>query len=264
MIDFEKKTALITGSSSGIGKAFAETLAEKGANVILLARSRNKLDDLAAVLRRDRHVRADVVVADLSDREAPERVHEAVRKLGLRVDVLINNAGFGSHGPFHSLPARTVDEMIMVNVHAVAVLTRLFLPEMRERHDGIIINVASTAAFQPTPFVAVYGATKAFVLSFSEALWGEYRTEGIRVLALCPGATATAFFETAGEGATPGRRRRTVESVVASALKALARGKSFVVDGGLNYLGSQSVRLAPRQVVLRSAARIMRPRARAE
>lgn len=260
MISFKKKTALITGASSGIGKAFAETLAQKGADVILVARSGEKLNSLAAALRKVRQVKAEVIVADLSDHAAPDRVHDAVRKLGVHVDILINNAGFGSYGPFHSLSMQQVGGMIMVNVHSLAGLTRLFLPGMREKQEGIIINVASTAAFQPTPFTAVYGASKAFVLSFSEALWGEYRSEGIRVLALCPGPTETDFFKVAGEGAAPGRNRRPVIGVVASALKALERGKSFVVDGRLNYLGSQSVRLAPRQVVVRSAARIMRPR----
>jgi hypothetical protein len=172
------------------------------------------------------------------------------------VDIVINNAGFGSHGPFHSLPIDKMQDMILLNVLALARLTHLFLTRMVERREGIIVNVASTAAFQPVPYMAVYGASKASVLSFSEALWAEYRSQGIRILALCPGATQTEFFKVAGESAAMGRKR-AVESVVESAMKALRRGKSFVVDGRLNYLMTQSIRLAPRGMVARSAARIM-------
>jgi uncharacterized protein len=256
MISFENRTALITGASSGIGEAFAETLAAKGSNVILVARSKGKLEGLASTLRKSCGIAAEVVVADLSEAGAPDEVFARVQELGLHVDILINNAGFGSHGAFHSLPIDKMQDMIALNILALARLTHLFLTRMVERRDGIIVNVASTAAFQPVPYMAIYGASKAFVLSFSEALWAEYRSQGIRVLALCPGATQTEFFKVAGENAAMGRKR-TVESVVGSAMKALRRGKSFVVDGRLNYLMTQSIRLAPRGVVARSAARIM-------
>jgi hypothetical protein len=259
VIDFEKKTALITGASSGIGESFAETLAARGANVILVARSKARLDRLAAKIRKARRGAAEVIVADLTQESAPERVYSAVEKLGRHVDILVNNAGFGTHGPFHTLSASDEHEEIVLNVAALVGLTHLFLPGMVARHEGMVVNVASTAAFQPVPYMAVYGASKAFVLSFSEALWAEYRSHGIRVLALCPGATETNFFKVAGEGAAVGKKR-AVASVIATALKALERGKSYVVDGRLNYIMTQSVRLSPRGFVAAMAARILKPK----
>ncbi len=163
MIDFTNKTALITGASSGIGKAFAETLAAKGANVILVARSKAKLESLAAQIRKEHKVSVGVIVGDLSEASMPDKIFAGVQKLGRQVDVLINNAGFGAHGHFHALPVDKAHGMVMVNVAALVQLTRVFLPKMVEKRDGIIVNVASTAAFQPVPFMAVYGASKAFV-----------------------------------------------------------------------------------------------------
>jgi short-subunit dehydrogenase len=259
MINYRKKTVLITGASSGIGRAFAETLSSKGADVILVSRSRSRLDALAADLRARYGTTADVISADLGQGGAPDDIFAETRRLGRDVDVLINNAGFGAHGGFDTLTAGRLEEMISVNVFALARLTHLFLPSMVERGSGIIINVASTAAFQPVPYMAVYGATKAFVLSFSEALWAEYRKRGIRVLALCPGATLTEFFKVAGEGAALGKKR-TVDSVVATALKAVERGRCSVVDGTLNRLATLSVRLSPRGFVAKSAERLMSPR----
>ncbi|MGA2641494.1 MAG: SDR family oxidoreductase, partial [Spirochaetia bacterium] len=255
-------TALITGASSGIGKAFAETLAAKGVNVILVARSKHKLDALAAQLKKKHKVAADVIVADLSKEKAPDAVFARVQRLHRQVDILINNAGFGTYGRFHDLSVDDDHREIMLNVVALVRLTHLFLQRMVKRGEGIVVNVASAAAFQPAPFMAVYGASKSFVLSFSEALWAEYRSQGIRVLAVCPGPTETNFFRVAGNGdATVGRKRK-VQSVVATALKGLEQGKSYVVDGRLIYLGTLSVRLAPRGVVARSAARIMAPKHR--
>ncbi|MGO9307927.1 MAG: SDR family NAD(P)-dependent oxidoreductase [Spirochaetia bacterium] len=259
MIDFKKKTALVTGASSGIGEAFAETLAARGANVILVARSKGKLDRLAARIRKARKASADVIVADLSQENAPDKVYSAVRKLGRDVDILVNNAGFGTHGPFHALSARDEHEEIMLNVAALVGLTHLFLPGMLARRGGIVVNVASTAAFQPVPYMAVYGATKAFVLSFSEALWAEYRGVGVRVLALCPGPTETNFFKVAGESVVVGKKR-AVASVIATALTALERGKSSVIDGRLNYLMAQSVRLSPRGLLAGVAGRVLKPK----
>ena len=259
MISYQDKTVLITGASSGIGKAFAETLASKGANLVLVSRSRDRLNALAADLRARYKTTADVIAVDLGRGGAPDEVFDQARRMGRDVDVLVNNAGFGAHGSFHLLPADRLEEMISVNVFALARLTHLFLPRMIERNNGIIINVASTAGFQPVPYMAVYGASKAFVLSFSEALWAEYRKHGVRVLALCPGATATDFFKVAGEGAALGKKR-TVDSVVASALRALDRGRSSVVDGAVNTLATLSVRLSPRGFVARAAERIMAPR----
>jgi uncharacterized protein len=262
MMDFIGKTALITGASSGIGKAFAETLAARGANVILVSRSKQKLDSLAAQIRKSDDVDAKVIRADLSEEKAPDKVHAAVKRMRSHVDILINNAGFGTYGPFHTLSTDEDHRQVMLNVVALVRLTHLFLPGMAAKGHGIVINVASASAFQPTPFMAVYGASKAFVLSFSEALWAEYRDQGIQVLAVCPGPTQTNFFARAGNEESIVGKKRPVESVVASAMRALERGRSYTVDGGLMYLMTQSVRLAPRGVVARSAARIMKPKER--
>ena len=260
MIGFEKKTALITGASSGIGKAFAETLASKGANLILLARSGDKLRSLASQINEQFKVDAKVIVVDLSDPEAYSKVSLSVEEMGSQVDVLINNAGFGTRGSFHTLSADQEQMEIMLNVAAVVQLTHLFLPGMVSRKQGIIINVASTGAFQPVPYMAVYGATKAFVLSFSEALWAEYRKQGIHVLALCPGETETNFQKVVGNDQPIFGGKRTTESVVKTAFRALERGKPYAVDGAMNYLLANSVRFTPRSVVVKMTARIMEPR----
>ncbi len=260
MIRYENRTALITGASSGIGRAFAETLSSKGANVILVARSKAKLDALAAKIRRSNQVTVHVIVADLSKEDGPRRVHEATKRLRRDVDVLINNAGFGTYGPFHTIPAGEDHDEIMLNVAAVVRLTHVFLPAMLERHTGIIVNVASGAAFQAAPYMAVYGASKAFVLSFSEALWAEYRGQGISVLALCPGPTDTGFFKVARNEDAVAGRKRSPQAVVDTALRALDRGRSSAIDGGLLRLGIFSERLVSRSVVARSAAKIMAPR----
>jgi hypothetical protein len=260
MLSFEKKTALITGASSGIGKAFAEALSARGANVILVARSGDKLRSVASEIKKKSKVKAEVIVADLSDPRAPARVHAAVTKKGYQVDVLINNAGFGTQGQFHNLSAEVEHKEIMLNVAAVVRLTHLFLPGMVKKKNGVIINVASAAAFEPVAFMAVYGATKAFVLSFSEALWAEYRKQGVVVLAVCPGATATNFSKAAGTEGRHSGKRRSSENVVETTVRALEKRKSYVVDGWLIYLAVQSIRLLPRSLVAKLTARIMKPK----
>ena len=260
MLRFEKKTALITGASSGIGKAFAEALAAGGANVILVARSSNKLNLLAAAITKQYRVNAKVIVADLREEKAPGKIYTTVQKFRLPVDMLINNAGFGTHGLFHVQSTEVEYDEIMVNVSALVQLTHLFLPGMLKKKDGIIVNVASNAAFQPVPYMAVYGATKAFVLSFSEALWAEYRKDGIRVLALCPGATDTNFSKVVGTEDSMVGRKRSTDSVVATALKALERGKSCAIDGNLNYLLANLIRLSPRGVTAKMTAQVMKPK----
>jgi len=260
MISFEKKTVLITGASSGIGKAFAEAFSARGANVILVARSRDKLMSLASEIKKQSKVKAEVIVADLSDPKAPARVHAAVAKKGYQIDILVNNAGFGTYGQFHSLSAEVEHKEIMLNVAAVVQLTHLFLPGMVKKKNGIIINVASAAAFEPLAFMAVYGATKAFVLSFSEALWAEYRKQGVHVLAVCPGPTETNFSKVVGTEARDFGKRRSSENVVETTLRALERGKSYAVDGRLMYFAAQLIRLLPRSLVAKLTARIMQPK----
>ena len=195
---------------------------------------------------------------DLTLRDAPERLLAEVRARGLEVDVLINNAGFGAFGGFGHLALDTQLELIDLNIRALVALTHLFLP-MLERNRGGLIQVASTAAFQPLPYLAAYGASKAFVLNFSEALWEEYRGR-VRVLTLCPGATESQFFVRAGEAASVGKKADPVD-LVRLALKAFGEEMPTVVHGTANWLRSLSSRFFTRAMTIRVAARIMRPKA---
>ena len=250
--------ALITGASAGIGLEFAKRLAERGYDLILTARRRDRLDDLATRLRAEHGgIRVEIVVADLSDAEAPERIAAAAGRLAMHVDLLVNNAGFGTHGRFETLPPERERGEIAVNVDAVVALTHAFLPAMLERGHGGVINVASTAAFQPVPYMAVYGATKAFVRSFSEALHEEVRARGVRVVALCPGPTATEFFDTSV--AAPRGPIRNVRDVVTSGLRAYDTGTPVRIDGASNRLVIALSNLIPRRWTARITARIMRP-----
>ena len=251
-------TTLITGASSGIGEVFARKLAARGRNVLLVARSEEKLVTLCNELGRSNSIRAQYVALDLSKPESPARLFEEAEKRGLTVDMLINNAGFGSMGEFGKLDLARELNMIDLNVKALVELTHRFLQPMIERKQGAIINVASTAAFQAVPFFATYAATKAFVLSFSEALWEENRAQGIKVLALCPGVTDTNFFEAARGQKPPARVSQTPEEVVDVALRGLDRGKSHIISGWTNYLMTEGERLAPRSFVTRLAGRMMR------
>src|SRR5688572_17754072 len=227
-------TTLITGASSGIGEVFARKLAARGRNVLLVARSEDKLITLCNELGRSNSIRAQHVALDLSKPESPARLLEEAQRRGLFVDLLINNAGFGSMGEFGKLDLARELNMIDLNIKALVELTHLFLQPMLERKQGAIINVASTAGFQPVPFMATYAATKAFVLSFSEALWEENRRHGIKVMALCPGVTETNFFEAARGQKPPARAAQTPEDVVETALRGLARGKSHIISGWSN------------------------------
>ncbi|MFN4280868.1 SDR family NAD(P)-dependent oxidoreductase, partial [Thermosynechococcus sp.] len=188
-------TALITGATGGLGQAFAQALADRRHNLILTGRS---LDTLAALKSRlSRQVAVVCLPQDLSEPGAAVRLYEQIQVLGLRVDMLINNAGFGDYGAFGERDRQQLMDMLQVNIAALVELTHLVLQEMRSRRQGTIINVSSIAAFQPLPYLAVYAASKAFVRHFSEALWAEVKPWGIRVLAVCPGPTATNFFERA-------------------------------------------------------------------
>ncbi|MGH9968508.1 MAG: SDR family NAD(P)-dependent oxidoreductase [Pyrinomonadaceae bacterium] len=253
-------TTLITGASSGIGEAFARRLAALGRNVLLVARSEETLITLCNELGRLNRVRAQYVTLDLAKPESPKQLFEEAEKRGLVIDMLINNAGFGSMGDFTRLDLARELEMIDLNVKALVELTHRFLIPMRERKQGAIINVASTAGFQPVPFMATYAATKAFVLSFSEALWEENRPHGVQVMALCPGVTETNFFEAAKIEKPPMRVAQMPEDVVDAALRGLARGKGHVVSGWTNFLMIEAERLVPRSFVTRMAGRVLRPK----
>jgi short-subunit dehydrogenase len=260
---YHYKTALITGASSGIGEAFAEAFAKQGLDLILVARSRDKLDATAAWLAKTYGgVRVEVIIADLSQSQPGAALAKKIAALGLSVDVLVNNAGFGLAANFHKNDPARQQQMIALNVSAVVDLAQTFLPAMLERGAGAIINIASLAGFQPTPYMTVYGATKAFVLSFSEGLWAEYRGKGIAVIAVCPGPVDTAFFEATGNSklrqTVPPGTMLSAQQVVAHSLKALRQGKSFVVPGVVMKLTSLLPRFMPRALVANVAARTMK------
>jgi len=253
-------TTLITGASTGIGAAFARKLAARGRNVLLVARSEDKLIALCNELGRLTSIRAQYVTLDLREPDAGAQLFEETKKRDLEIDMLINNAGFGSMGEFVKLDIDRELEMIQLNVRAVVDLTHRFIGPMRERKRGTIINVASTAAFQGVPYMATYAATKAFVLSFSEAIGEENRLHGIHVMALCPGVTETNFFEASKIDRPPMRTIQTAEEVVDTALRGLARQKSVVVSGWTNWLTVEAERFVPRSTVTKVAGKALRSR----
>lgn len=261
-MNYEGQRALVTGASSGIGAAFARELASRGTDVVLVARSQDKLTALADELRSSFGVAADVAVVDLAEPSAAADLAAELRRRDLQIDILVNNAGFGLFALLHQADGARLADQIRVNVAALVDLTRLYLPGMLDRDRGAIINVASTAAFQPVPYMAVYGATKAFVLSFTEALWAETRGTGVRVTAICPGSTDTGFFDIAGDNAQVGTRRMSPDRVVRTALRALDRRASTAVPGTGNWLLTNASRLAPRQLTARIVEHTMRPATR--
>lgn len=257
-MDFNNNTALITGSSGGIGEEFAIQLAQRGANLVLVARRADKLAGL-----RDRLVAehpgivVDVIAADLAVPGSGAELQSSVRQLGRTIDVLVNNAGVGLHGKFVDQAPEANAGQIQLNCGTLVDLTARFLPSMTERRHGVVLNVASTAAFQPTPGMAVYGASKAFVLSYTEALWQECKGTGVKVLALCPGATETEFFARTGEEfLTDGRQ--TSEQVVDTALAALDRSSPTVVSGLRNKALAAGYRVTPRKLMLAVSERLLK------
>ncbi len=254
---YKNKTALITGASSGIGAQFARVLARKGCDLILVARGEDKLRVLADELSARHNINADVIACDLSEEWASRAIERAVSERELRVDILINNAGFGTQGDFETIDAERMHAQIMLNVTAVVDLTRAFLPAMIERESGIIVNVASVAGFMPLPTQAVYGATKAFVLSWSEALWAENRERGVKVLALCPGATDTEFFDRVGKDVNA--HKDTPAFVVRAAMKGLSRGDMTVVPGRANWWAAHVLpRVLSRKRLALETAKVMK------
>lgn len=249
------ETVLVTGASSGIGEAFARKLAGMGKNLILVARSREKLESLAQELSAEHAIRARAIVSDLARPSAAQAVYAETESMGWAVDLLINNAGFSKAGAFTELSFDVQVDMLRLNVNALMELSRLYLPSMRQRGRGGIIQVASNAAFQPIPYMSVYAASKAFVLRLSEALAEEVREESVTVMALCPGATATGFWEVAGLWERHQRWMHTPERVVDVALKGFERRKLWVMPGpGNRLVAFLASRLAPHRVVTRAAA----------
>jgi uncharacterized protein len=257
-----RKLALITGASAGLGEQFAHLFAQDGHDLVLVARRTDRLETLGARLREAHDVSAHVIAADLADPAAPHRLYEDVAGRGLKVDYLVNNAGFGSNGAFLDLDLGREAEMVEVNCTALLALCHLFGRQMRERGSGRILNIASTAGFQPGPFMATYYATKAFVVSFSEALAHELRGSGVTVTCHCPGATHTEFAARAGLGEAKLFRRpgiATAEDVAHHGYRAMMKGKPLAVHGLLNRIAVQSVRIAPRRIPRSVAASMNQP-----
>jgi short-subunit dehydrogenase len=246
------RLALVTGASSGLGEEFAIQLAKQGSDVILVARSQNKLLQLAESLKSQYQIQAHVLTADLSKTDEVEKVHAQSQKIGA-VDLLVNNAGFGSWGYCHDLDPKTEMQMIDLNCKALYLLSRLFLNDFRRQKQGAILNVASIAGILPGPLYAAYAATKSFVIQFSEALAFENEIPNIRISVLCPGATRTNFAAVAlgGKDKSSGRQviermAATPQSVVAEGLAGLKRGKRVVIAGGSNRIMVRVAKIFPK------------------
>jgi len=257
--DWRGKWALVTGASAGIGEALAEELAQGGTNIVLTARRKDRLDALARRLAATYKIQTQVFPADLADPAASERIFAFTRDKGIEIDLLINNAGFGKYGEFHSVAKERLLEMVQVNCAAVVHLTQLLAQGMVARRRGDILILASTASFQAVPYISTYAATKAFDLLFAEGLAEELKPYGIRVCALCPGSTESEFHVVAGQDKFI-HREETAQKVARTGLKALAAGKSYVISGIGNYLGAHGERLVPRRFVTRMAARMFKPK----
>ena len=259
--NFAQQTVLITGASSGIGNQFATVLAERGAALVLVARRLDRLEALAAELRDTYGATVDVVSADLAAPSAAADLQAVVKRRGIRVTSLINNAGFGTFGPFADEDLARLTDEIAVDITALVGLSHVFLPELRQS-NGFLINVASMAAYTPAPRMAVYAASKAFVLSFTEALWAELQGSGVTVFALSPGATSTEFNAVVGtEDATAGAKKRSAAAVVGTALAHL-EGRNpgpSVIDGTTNRIGAIFARIPSRRLSVRMMNRLTDP-----
>jgi hypothetical protein len=255
------RTALVTGASSGIGAAFARELAVRGCNLVLVARREHRLTDLAGELERAHGITAHVVAADLARPGAVAEIRSRTDALNVRVDMLVNNAGFGTYGRYETIDPNADHDQVMVNVAAIVDLTHAYLPGMVERRDGLVINVSSAGAFQPLAHQAVYAASKAFTQSFSEALWAENRERGVRVVAVCPAATDTEYFDVLGndEEARFGPKAPP-QGVVAAALAAVERNRPLVVVGLRWKLTALMPRFLPRATMAKVGEGMTRPK----
>jgi uncharacterized protein len=256
---------LITGASSGIGEAFARRLAAEKHDLVLVARSEEKLRELCNELSEKHGITAKFIAVDLSENGADARVFEETEKLGIEIDWLINNAGFGSMGDFAKLGLDKESEMIRLNISALVALTHRYLMGMRERKRGTIINVSSAAGFQPVPYMATYAATKSFVTAFSEAIAEENRPYGIQVLALCPGSTKTNFFEASNiERAFKSKGQQTPEQVIETAMRAVGTGRSKVISGWTNWLVAWATNVVPNSLITKIVSKGLRKKYQSE
>lgn len=256
-----RKTALITGASSGIGKALAENFAGDAYDVVLAARSVKKMEGQAAELQKHYSITATVIAADLESNDGAARLHTDVKSRGMVLSALVNNAGYGVFGEFKDLALEPQLNMMELNINALVVLTKLFLPDLLLT-KGHILNTASIASFQPDPYWAVYGATKSFVLSFSEAIAAELENTGVSVTVLCPGPTASGFVDKAGAHSSAlvnGKKLPTSAEVAAKGYRAMKRGQRVYIPGIMNWLLAHSTRFAPRNLVTKIAKTMSRP-----
>ncbi len=255
-------TALITGASGGIGYELAKLFARDHYNLVLVARSEDKLMQLAAELEKAYKIRATVVAVDLSQSDRPGKVFAATQKAGIDIDVLVNNAGFGQFGLYVETDPQQELEQLQLNITSLTQLTKLYLPSMVQRRKGRILNVASTAAFQPGPLMAVYYATKAYVLSFSSALSNELQGTGVTATCLCPGPTTTEFHRRAAMDTSKIMRAPFMDakSVAEIGYRAMLKGKPVAIAGAMNWLVAQSTRLAPRSWTAAIARKIQEQR----
>ena len=251
---YKDKTILITGASSGIGKCFAETLDQMGAKLILTARSEDKLNDMAEKMNN-----AIVIPGDLSDKEYPKKLHAEIKEKNIKVDILINNAGFGYSGKFLDNSIENYEEMIAVNINSLVKLSHLFLNDMVNRKDCGIINISSLASFQPIPYFSIYAATKAFVTSFTQSLYEEYRDLNINILCVCPGYTKTNFNKRANMSSRPAAGYlMSSKAVVEESLQAYKKGKFLIINGKINRLAKCFTSLIPKKWALKMASSIIK------
>ena len=255
-------TALVTGASGGIGYELAKLLARDNYNLVLVARSADKLTQLAAELEKTYKIRATVVAADLAQSSGPDQVFTATQQAGIDIGVLVNNAGFGQFGLYVDSDLKQELEQLQLNITSLSHLTKLYLRPMVQRRRGRILNVASTAAFQPGPLMAVYYATKAYVLSFSSALSNELQGTGVTATCLCPGPTTTEFHKRAAMDASTIMKASFMDakSVAEIGYRAMLKGKPVVIAGTMNWLVAQSTRFAPRTWAAAIARKIQEQR----
>ncbi len=260
MLDsYNERWALITGASSGIGAEFASQLAGRGMHLILAARRFDRMKALAEELNTRHGTNCHIVTIDLAEEDAARKIMLEVKRLGIQLELLVNNAGVAMIGDIEATSSDSVRQMLNLNIQTLTELTYRVLPGMLERGHGAIINLSSQAAFQPVAFMAAYAASKSYVLHFSEALWAEARSRGVTILALCPGVTRTELFDTAGvPGWLEKHAAMTPFRVVKKALKALEKRRQFIVPGWKNYLLTLLVRMATRRTAVNESKRFFR------
>lgn len=258
MQTYKYKTILVTGASSGIGEAMVRQLYDPTTTLLLTARSEDALNQLADEARRAGG-QAAVFPHDLGEPGSARMLHERITHEGYMPDVLINNAGFGKQGRFEAFEAETYESMIGLNVTNLVSLTRLCLPAMLKHGDAGILNVASTAGYQSLPYFAIYGATKSFVKSFSEALYGEYRGRGVTVSCLCPGPTRTQFQDRAGTNAAFSKSPESAEKVARVGLQMLLNDEMTTISGAVNKIGAVLGKLAPSRIVVPALRQALKP-----